>query len=945
MNKWIKRIVFTFGILIVLLLAAAVLLPILFKDKIEAAVKAEVNKQINAEVDWGPWSLSVFRGFPDLSVEVNDVRVSNKAPFEGIHLARIGTFHADVNFWALLGDRITVKRIALVRPQIHVKVLADGTANYDIALADSTATEEPATTEESTFHMALKEFSVEQGSFIYDDASLPYYMDLLGIRLTGSGDMTLDNYVLNTQLHADSANVVYDGVQYLKNVTADVRSDIAVDMPNMKFSFTESEATINQLVLGVDGWLAMPAEDIDMDITWSAKKTDFATLLSLVPAAFASDLNGVRMSGKAGFSGHVRGTYNDNSLPGFGLVVDVDNGRFQYPDLPAAVENIFVDLKMNSPGGPDMDGLVVDLKRFSMTMAGNPVEARMHLTTPISDPNVDGELKAALDLASVKKVVPMEEELSGRFDADVRMKGRMSDVEAQRFEKFTAEGFMRLRDVVYASDSLPYDVGVADMRFDFSPRFLALSNFNGSVASSHIQAKGRVDNYLQWWLRDSTLVGSFELNANKFDLNELMGNGATATTEVDAPADTVKLSVIEVPGNIDFNFRTQIGEVIYDNLNLTNVRGGVRVFEQRVDLRDVFFNLFGGSVMMAGGYETRDPKRPAIDFHYDVKDLDIQQTVTYVEMVQKMAPIAKTAKGKFSSKLDMQARMDEHMEVDMNTLTGRGTLNTRNVRIDGFQPLVDLAQVLKIKEIENTTLQDVSFTYRFQDGRMITDEFPVQIDRIKARVGGSTAFADHSIDYDMKAKIPTAMFGAAAAQTAGNLLGEANRFLGANMQVPTELDATIKITGTVEKPVIKPVFAGGVTSVKETVIEAVKDKVNEEIGKVREEAIARAKAERDRLVAEAQQQADRIKADARREAAAVKAQAYKAADDELAKVTNPLARAAAKLAADRAKQEADRREQQFVAEADKRADGMVDAARRQGDELVRKAEAVDTTVK
>lgn len=947
MAKWTKRILLTLGILIVLLLAAAVILPIVFKDKIEAAVKAQVNKSIHAEVDWGEWDISLLRSFPNLSVEVNDIRVSNKAPFEGIDLARIGTFNADMNFWALLGDKITLKRIALVRPHIHVKVLADGSANYDIALADSTVADvpEPAA-EESAFHMELSGFTIEGGSFIYDDATLPYYMDLLGIQLTGSGDMTLDNYILKTVLHADSANVVYDGIQYLKNVRADITSDIAVDMPNMKFTFTESEATVNQLVLGVDGWLAMPADDIDMDITWNAKKTDFGTLLSLVPAAFASDLTGVSMSGKAGFSGYVKGTYNDNSMPGFGLVVDVDNGRFQYPDLPAAVENIFVDLKMNSPGGPDMDGLVVDLKRFAMTMAGNPVEARMHLTTPISDPNVDAELKASLDLASVKKVVPMEEELKGRFDADVRMKGRMSDVEAQRYEKFVAQGFMRLRDMVYSSDSLPYEVGVADLLFDFSPRFLALSNFSGTVASSSIQAKGRVDNYLQWWLKDSLLTGSFDLAANKFDLNELMGNGAsTATAGTAASGDTAKLSVIEVPGNIDFSFTTRIGEVIYDNLNLTNVRGGLRVHDQRVDLRDVFFNLFGGGVMMAGGYETKDPKRPAIDFHYDVKDLDIQQTVTFVDMVQKMVPIAKTAKGKFSSKLDLQARLDEHLEVDMNSLTGRGTLNTRNVRIDGFQPLVDLARALKIKEIENTTLQDVSFTYRFEDGRMITDEFPVQIDRIKARVGGSTAFADHSIDYDMKAKIPTSMFGAAAAQTAGSLLGEANRFLGANMQVPTELDATIKITGTVEKPVIKPVFAGGVTSVKETVIEAVKDKVNEEIGKAREEAIARAKAERDRLIAEAQQQADRIKADARREAAAVKAQAYKAADDELAKVANPLARAAAKLAADRAKQEADRREQQFVAEADKRADGLVDTARRQGDELVRKAEALDTTVK
>jgi uncharacterized protein involved in outer membrane biogenesis len=946
MAKWTKRILLTLGILIVVLLAAAIILPIIFKDKIEAAVKEQVNKNVNAVVEWGEWDLSLISSFPNLSVEVNDIRVSNNAPFEGIDLARIGTFSATVNFWALLGDKITLKRIALDKPYIHVKVLADGSANYDIAISDSTAVESPADTAASAFDIALKEYTITDGHLIYDDVPLTFFMELGGLQHTGSGDFTQDLFTLSTTTTADTVNVVFDGIGYLKKAKADIKADIDMDLPNMKFTFKENEATVNQLVLGFDGWLSMPADDIDMDLTWNAKKTDFGTLLSLVPAEFASDLTGVKITGKAGFSGFVKGTYNDNNMPGFGLTVDVDNGRFQYPDLPAAVENIFVDLKMNSPGGSDMDGLVVDLKRFALSMAGNPVEARMYLTTPISDPNIDAELKANLDLSSVKKVVPMEEDLSGNFTADVRMKGRMSDVDAGRYDQFTAAGQMILLGMSYKSDSLPVDVGIKSLYFDFNPRFLSLTSFDGTLGSSAIQANGRLDNYLQWWLKDSTLTGNFDLAANKFDLNELMGPSTEETTNTEAaPTDTAKLSVIEVPGNIDFSFSTRIGEVIYDDLNLTNLRGGLRVHEQRIDLKDVFFNLFGGAVTMAGGYETSNPKAPGIDFQYDVKDLDIEQTVTFVDVVQKMAPIAKTAKGKFSTTLTMQAKLDEFMEVDMNSLTGKGTLNTKNVRVEGFQPLVDLAKALKIKEIESTTMQDVSFSYRFEDGKMITDEFPVQIDRVKARVGGSTAFADQAIDYDMKAKVPTAMFGAAAAQTAGSLLGEANRFLGANMKVPEDLDVTIKITGTIDKPIVKPVFAGGTTSVKEAAVEAVKEEVNEQIGKAKEDAIAKAREEAAKLVAEAQKQADKIKADARREAASVKAQANKAADDELAKITNPLAKAAAKIAADKAKKEADRKEQQFVAEADKRADGIVEAARRQGEDLIRKAEETDTTVK
>lgn len=943
MAKWTKRILLTLGILIVLLLGAAILIPILFKDKIEAAVKDEVNKNLNAVVDWGDWDITILKSFPNLTVEVENVKVANVAPFEGIDLARIGMLTATVDIKSVFGNKIDIKRIGLVKPYIHVKVLEDGTANWDIAKSDSTAVEDATSDTASAFNIGLREYWIEDGTLIYDDASLTFYMDLKGLQHKGSGDFTQDLFTLVTTTHADTANVVFDGIRYLKNVKADIKADLDMDMPNMKFTFKENEAAINKLVLGFDGWLAMPGDDMDMDITWNTKQTDFGTLLSLVPAEFASDLTGVQMSGKAGFSGYVKGIYNEKSMPGFGVKVDVDNGRFKYPDLPSSVDDIFVDLNIACPQGDNMDKMVVDLKRFALKMAGNPVEARMHLTTPMSDPNVDAELKANLDLASVKTVVPMKEDLKGKLTADVRMKGRMSDVEKGQYDKFQADGRLILLGMNYVSDSLPA-VGINSLYFDFSPRYLALTSFDGSVGSSNIQAKGRMDNYIQWWLKDSTLTGSFDLAANKFDLNELMGSSTPADTSA-ATADTSALSVIEVPGNIDFRMGMTVKEVIYDNLNLTNVRGALRVHDKRVDLKDVFFNLFGGSITMAGGYDTRNMAKPAIDFTYDIKELDIEETVKYMETVQKMVPIAKTCKGKFSTDLSMTATLDQHMQPDLNTLAGRGTLRTKSVRIDGFQPLVDVAKALKLNGIENTTLNDVVFRYKFQEGKMITEPFDVKIDRIKANVGGSTAFADQTIDYDMKAKVPSDMFGAGAATAVAGLLGQANSAIGSNFQVPAELDLTAKITGTIEKPIVKPVFAGGTTSVKEAVVTEIKQELNNQIDKAKEEAVARAREEAARMVAEAQKQADELKAKARTEAARIKGEAYKAADDALAKVSNPLAKVAAQAVAKKAKEEADKKEQQALAEADKKADALVDAARKKGDEMISKAEATNTTVK
>ncbi|MBI1191808.1 MAG: AsmA family protein [Bacteroidetes bacterium] len=945
--KIIKRILLGFFLFLVVVLAAAIVLPVVFRDQIEAAIKEEVSKNLLADVDWGKWSFSILRSFPNLSARVDDVRIINRAPFEGVELANIGSFSVTLDIKSLWSDQMEVLKVRLDEPNITVLVLDDGSANYNITKPSETETQT------SPFHLALREYQISKGHIAYEDRKQGIRAELTNLEHTGSGDFTQDLFTLRTKTGVGTLDVAYGGIPYLRKANLELAAMIEVDVPNHTYRFSENELSINELVLGFEGWLSMPGKGYDMDITWRSKRSDLAMLLSLIPAEFASDLKGVDMSGSAAFNGQVKGIYQGETLPSISLLANVKDGRFRYPDLPQSAENIQLDLAVNYPGGSNLDKMIIDLKQLSLTMAGNPLSARMRLSNTISDPLIDAECKARLDLASISQVVPMEQALKGRLDADIRLKGALSAIENQRYEQFDADGELTLRDMTYQDESLGYPLAIRSLLFSFSPQFLSLDQFDGSLGSSAIKASGRMDNYLQYWLRDDNLRGQFTLSANKIDLNELApsseGSGEGEASEK-APAEGKEaqpssgMAVITVPANVDFSLSATAAEVLYQNLSLSNVRGTMRINDQRLDLQELFFNLFGGSVLVSGGYNTKDAQAPRIDLTYAIRDLDIARTAEALNTVDKLAPIARYCQGKFSTNLGMKAVLDEHMEPVMSSITGRGTLNTSQVSISGFEPMTQLASALKIKELASTTLQNINLTYKIEDGKMITEPFDVKIGGMQAKVGGAMGVADQSLDYAMTSKIPTALFGAAAGQTVGGLLGLNQQAL-AGFAVPESLDATIAFTGTVLKPVVRPVFAGGAANLVESVVEEAKEQLNETIDNSKAEAIAKAKQERDRLIAEAQKQADKIKADARTEAARIKETAYKAADAELAKVKNPVAKAGAKLVADKAKAEADKKEAQAIAEADKRADGLVDTARKKGDDLVRKAEATNTTVK
>ena len=55
----------------------------------------------------------------------------------------------------------------------------------------------------------------------------------------------------------------------------------------------------------------VPKDDIDMDIKFNCKQTEFKSLLSLVPAVYAKDFASVKTAGKLSLNGFAKGIYND----------------------------------------------------------------------------------------------------------------------------------------------------------------------------------------------------------------------------------------------------------------------------------------------------------------------------------------------------------------------------------------------------------------------------------------------------------------------------------------------------------------------------------------------------------------------------------------------------------------------------------------------------------
>ncbi|MFN5845200.1 MAG: AsmA-like C-terminal region-containing protein, partial [Flavobacteriia bacterium] len=760
----LKRILKWTGITLLFLLIILISIPFLFKDEIKKLVIDEVNKSLNAKLEMGEFDLTFVSTFPNMTIELNDTKLTGTGKFNGVELAYIKQFSAHVGFWSVVsGDQVEIDEVHLNEPRFDVRVLSDGLANYDIVKPDSIKTPEEAS-EPSNFKLSLKEYSINNANITYDDQSSDMAMEIKNMTHTGTGDLTADIVDFETSTTMDKITFNMDGVSYLTDVKTDVVMNILMEFTEKtsKFTLKENSFKLNALNFSVDGFYEMLEAHDNMDLKLNASKATFKEFLSLIPTFYQSGYESMISKGNLEMAGFVKGKMDDKNMPGWDFKLNIDNASIKYPDLPGTINNIIVKAGSKFSGGEDMDKMTIDVDKFHADFVGNTLDANLKMKNPMTDPLLVSKIMAKVDLATLKKVVPMEEgeSYTGKLNADVNLNGRLSSLDKGDYEAFKAEGTLALSDMIYKSKGLNDEVSIEEMLFRFSPQNLGLEKLNAKTGESDFQMNGKIDNYMGYMFRDELLKGDFTFNSNNLDIDQLMNIAPTEETASTSVAETKSAEAAAnpeeptlIPDNIDFALNTTINNLRYNGMDIRNVRGGIKMKEEVASLENLTMNTMGGTVGLRGSYNTKDHTKPKVDFAYALKEIDIQQLATNFVTVEKLAPIAKYAKGKISSNFEMKSDLTSNLDPIYSSLNGLGDLTTNMVTISGFKPMEKMGEMLNMNKLSSQTIKDLKAKFQFADGKVTVKPFDVILGKIKTNISGFTTF-EQAIDYDLKMLIP-----------------------------------------------------------------------------------------------------------------------------------------------------------------------------------------------
>lgn len=480
MNRQVKKTLKISGItlgtvLLVLLVAIAFVINfIVTPKKLTPVVLDAANQTLNAHLDMESVELTFFSTFPQFGLKVKNGSLVSKALNDSSwcktdSLLSFKECVLTVNPIAYLTEnRIVVHNLSLEEVAVYAYRNKAGKANWEVTRASADTI--PADTASTDFNseIDIRNIELKHANLVFDDRNTDIYsrIDDANLKLR----LSLTKGISTLGLKFDNKNILFwqQGELLVNKIATSLRTDIMVDRQTAVWKLKDTELDVNGIRLDVNGAFRRDtvAKTIGMDLEYGLHAPSMETVLRMIPKSYVKDTK-VSAKGEVTVSGRVRGVYGDKKLPAVSLKIGIKEASAQYKGLPYGIDEVtadfdaYVDLMRHQPS-------YLNLKIFHFKGAHTEVLADAKVDDLLDDPLITFHTKSTVDLDALAKTFPLQESvtITGKLDADMGMKCRLSALKKQDIGRMKLGGKLELKDFELKDTAKDFDfLGNATFRF------------------------------------------------------------------------------------------------------------------------------------------------------------------------------------------------------------------------------------------------------------------------------------------------------------------------------------------------------------------------------------------------------------------------------------------------------------------------------------------------
>lgn len=494
----------------------------------------------------------------------------------------------------------------------------------------------------------------------------------------------------------------------------------------------------------------------EMNINASVKG---ALDLAVVDAALG--LSSVDLKGILKTDIQARGTFSTSKklFPKTKGGISLRNGWLKTEYYPNPITNITFIANMLNKAGTFQD-LIVAVAPASFVFEGNPVYVNAALSD-FSDLAYNAKIKGELNVGRIYQVFSQKGlDLTGYAKADLSLKGKQSYATTGQYDKLDNRGTLILKNIKATSELFPKAFFIKQGNFRFQNEKMWFEKFNASYGKSDFDINGYLLNTINYFLESNgTLSGNFNLKSKLINVDEFMAleNGENKDRKIEveyAKEDHPKMSgVVMIPKNLNVSLNANADKVEYNGLVFNKLNGKTGVTKGGFYLENATFNIIDCILGIDASYKDESPTSAHFDAHFRAKDFDVQRAYKEIPMFHDMVTAAEKAHGIISVDYKIKGDLDGNMSPIYESLQGGGTLNLRDVKIQGLKLFDGISSKTGQNGLNNPDMKGIEVKSTIDKNLINIEPFTFTVAGFKPTVKGTTSF-DGLLDLRMRLGLP-----------------------------------------------------------------------------------------------------------------------------------------------------------------------------------------------
>lgn len=450
----------------------------------------------------------------------------------------------------------------------------------------------------------------------------------------------------NVELAVNDLSFVMDEEKLLNKADIRMISPLNATLSTMNVEFGASQFALNNIFVDLIGKVAMPNDDIVVDLDIKTNTMIVKELIELVPASMREELlAGIDVEGELQITADVDGVYNEESMPVVNAALTYNKGMVFMPEmLPYPLTNlntsINADIDLNGKSDIYLNYLNAKMSNSSLSLSGTVKDVMNKMYCDIS-------LKANADLDELQSFIPEGIVVKGDINFEASANVNKHQLDNMDLMKSKIRGAMQWNDmeVVYA-DSINVEADILNINFVL-PNSASedLSNSLAAITISGANLDARVSDMIVAGLRDYNIDAQV---SNVLDEDTPMSIYADyAFSRIDASMDDMAVFTNNPQGTLAMFMKENSADAsyiaVYAGDSLSFKMGDEMCFETEkldfnvsADYDDDQENLIlqwnphAGVKLDKAVFSMSDMPTPvyipSIDFQYDTTGIDIKNS-------------------------------------------------------------------------------------------------------------------------------------------------------------------------------------------------------------------------------------------------------------------------------------------------------------------------------